>query len=361
MVSHEASRTGAPRVAVSLLNALSECGWATSVVHRHGGPLRALMDDAADSTRNEYCWRVRGQLRRAGFARSATKLERASARHDLKRRRPDLVWANTTLAVPYVHAACDLGIPVVWYVHEQPDHVDHVISRYRDWDGLRDALMVGCSPEAIESLERSFGTTEGTVRLLTPPVDTESIWRQADGLRREARKSGQVTVVGIGTGDPRKGVDIFSSAAERSRETGIHARWRWVGRPPTNRSTAVEWVGEVDDPIPEMARATIVAVPSRAEGYPLVVMEAMSAGATVVASDLPGIRDQVGSAGLLIPKGDVDALFKAVTNLLGDDKRRAQLGSDARRRSSRFDVASFARQVSEISEGATQGGTMVND
>lgn len=352
VVSHEASRTGAPRVAVSLLDALSSNGWSTTVLHRHGGPLRGALDDAADATRNESLWRLRGQLRRSGLGSAAATLEVAAARHELKRHRPDLVWANTVLSVPYVHAACELEIPVVWYAHEQPDHVAHVLTRVRDLALLNGALMVGCSPEAVEALEHGTGAPVGSVELLTPPVETNAIWQQADQARRVGSASEEVAVVAVGTGDPRKGVDLFSLAAERSKETGSHVIWRWVGRPPERRSSAVEWLGEVTNPIPEMARATVVVVPSRAEGYPLVVMEAMAAGAPVVASDLPGIRQQIADAGVLVPPGDVDALMHAVADLLDDPSRCERLSRAARHRSRSFDVPQFGEAVNMLSDRA---------
>lgn len=352
VISHEASRTGAPRVAISLLSALRANGWSTTVLHRHGGPLRAALDEAADTTRNESLWRVRGQLRRARLARAASSLEMAAARHELKRHRPDLVWANTVVSVPYVLAACDLGIPVVWYAHEQPDHVVSVVGRFRGLGPLRGALLAGCSPEAVGALERGVGAPEGSVRLLTPPVDTKAIRRRAAEFRRTRLASEGVTVVAVGTGDHRKGVDVFSRAAERSQDSGNPTRWRWVGRPPTERSAAVDWVGEVADPLPEMVNASIVVVPSRAEGYPLVVMEAMAAASPVVATDLPGIRKQVGTSGLLIPPDDVEALLRGVQALVDDDGLRRRLGAAAQERSSRFDVGPFRRHVAMISDDA---------
>ena len=159
-------------------------------------------------------------------------------------------------------------------------------------------------------------------------------------------------MVAVGTGDHRKGVDVFSRAAERSQDSGNPTRWRWVGRPPTERSAAVDWVGEVADPLPEMVNASIVVVPSRAEGYPLVVMEAMAAASPVVATDLPGIRKQVGTSGLLIPPDDVEALLRGVQALVDDDGLRRRLGAAAQERSSRFDVGPFRRHVAMISDDA---------
>ena len=63
------------------------------------------------------------------------------------------------------------------------------------------------------------------------------------------------------------------------------------------------------------------------ESFGFVVLEAMAAGAAVVASDIPGYAAVLGDAGSLVPPGDATALAAAVTALLddpGDFPARAQ-------------------------------------
>jgi glycosyltransferase involved in cell wall biosynthesis len=76
----------------------------------------------------------------------------------------------------------------------------------------------------------------------------------------------------------------------------------------------------------------VVVIPSSYEGSPLVLLEAMSLGRAVIASDIPGIREVIGpdDAGLLVPAGDPTALAAALEVLIDDAPRRNALGRRAR-------------------------------
>jgi len=80
------------------------------------------------------------------------------------------------------------------------------------------------------------------------------------------------------------------------------------------------------------ARASVVCVPSRREGYGMTAREAMAYGRAVVASDTGGLRDAIrtGETGLLVPERDPDSLRAAVLQLLGDEELRLRLGTAAR-------------------------------
>ncbi len=67
-----------------------------------------------------------------------------------------------------------------------------------------------------------------------------------------------------------------------------------------------------------LGAADVVVVPSRWEGQPLVVQEALRAGAAVVATDAGGTREVTGDAARLVPPGDAAALAGAIEGLLED-------------------------------------------
>jgi glycosyltransferase involved in cell wall biosynthesis len=81
-------------------------------------------------------------------------------------------------------------------------------------------------------------------------------------------------------------------------------------------------------------RADIFVFPSRDEGMPNVVLEAMACGLPVIGTPIPGTRDLVadGETGLLIPVDDVAALADAVRALALDPQRRRAMGAAGRRR-----------------------------
>src|SRR5690606_7839068 len=82
--------------------------------------------------------------------------------------------------------------------------------------------------------------------------------------------------------------------------------------------------------------ATIVVVPSRAEGFGLPVLEAMAAGVPVVHSDVPALVEVGGGAGEVVPAGDEGALAASLRKLLGDQRRRAEMAAAGRRRAAEF-------------------------
>jgi len=81
-------------------------------------------------------------------------------------------------------------------------------------------------------------------------------------------------------------------------------------------------------PAPQaLADADLLVLPSEAEGFGLVLIEAMAAGVPVVATDAPGIRDVVRHEqnGLLVPVGDPEALAGAIVRLAEDADLRRRL------------------------------------
>lgn len=86
---------------------------------------------------------------------------------------------------------------------------------------------------------------------------------------------------------------------------------------------------------PELLRACdIFVLPSRWEGMPLAILEAMGSGLPVIVSDIPGNRHLVedDAQGLLFPSEDDAALAEALRQLLGDGGLRERLGQAGRQK-----------------------------
>jgi alpha-1,3-rhamnosyl/mannosyltransferase len=88
------------------------------------------------------------------------------------------------------------------------------------------------------------------------------------------------------------------------------------------------------------ARADIMAFPSRYEGFGLPILEAMHRGTPVVAADATAIPEVLGDAGVLVDPGDVDGWADALSGLLGDDMRRAELAVAGTARAEAYSPAS---------------------
>ncbi|MGA9994961.1 MAG: glycosyltransferase [Pyrinomonadaceae bacterium] len=103
----------------------------------------------------------------------------------------------------------------------------------------------------------------------------------------------------------------------------------------------VDWHGIVQDPHAFYREACIFALPSRVEGTPNALLEAMSCSLPVVVSDgAPGPLELVedGVTGLVVPVNDPSALAAALRRLAGDKALRRRLGEAARARVSEYEL-----------------------
>jgi glycosyltransferase involved in cell wall biosynthesis len=133
---------------------------------------------------------------------------------------------------------------------------------------------------------------------------------------------------------------IYGSGPERARlqaqidELGAGEQIALLGRS--------ERLGEA------MAEASIFALSSRWEGFPMVLLEALGAGLAVVSFDCPtGPRDIIrdGREGALVPAENVDAFAAALEALIDDPSRRRAFAEAARRRAGDFDVAAVGAHI----------------
>jgi glycosyltransferase involved in cell wall biosynthesis len=106
-----------------------------------------------------------------------------------------------------------------------------------------------------------------------------------------------------------------------------------------------------------LAAADIATLPSRREGFPVAVVEAMACGLPVVASHAPGVVDALGegedAGGILVPREDPDALAAALGRLIVNDTLARRLGDRGRQRAEeRFSLESVGRRLRDFLEGS---------
>ena len=101
--------------------------------------------------------------------------------------------------------------------------------------------------------------------------------------------------------------------------------------------------------------AAVVAVPSRYEGFGLPALEAMAAGAPVVAADATALPEVVGDAGRLVPVGEPGPWAEAIAALLEDPVERQRLGDAGRARAATYSVARNASGFARLYHHALRG------
>lgn len=116
------------------------------------------------------------------------------------------------------------------------------------------------------------------------------------------------------------------------------------------RTPHVHFLGFRKD-VPKVLQATdIFTLPSRREGLPRSVMEAMAAGKPVVATDVRGNRDLVdhGVTGLLVKLGDVEGLAGALLKLIRDPSLREKMGEASREKIRAYSLDRVIQEMAEI-------------
>ena len=129
--------------------------------------------------------------------------------------------------------------------------------------------------------------------------------------------------------DKATGIGTFIDAATRVKAKAPGARFVLAGTDGRERGgltakhmavhkAVIEHVGFVADVRPLIAAAHVIVHPSMSEGLPGAVLEALSAGRPVIASDIPGSRSAIDERvnGVLVPPGDADALAAAMESFL---------------------------------------------
>lgn len=124
----------------------------------------------------------------------------------------------------------------------------------------------------------------------------------------------------------------------------------------------VRLVGWVEDLAQLYCALDVFVSASHTESFGLVITEAMASGASVVATETEGAREiiQAGETGLLVPVGDVVALAAAIVELLGDEDKRARLGTTAQQAAvAQFSVERMIEETEEIYRAEIEGGSKV--
>jgi glycosyltransferase involved in cell wall biosynthesis len=361
VVSHEATRTGAPRVALEVVRGLREAEAEVVAVVRRPGPLTHEFADAGTDPVIEPQLHVRSALRRLRARRIADWFEQKVARRVLRRFRPDLVYLNTVKSACYVRPALELGFPVVLHVHEPGAVARSTLSRYRLDVLLSQVALVACSPPVRDDLASDFGLPQNAIAYIPSPVNPHDIRARAH-VDDPVGSPPEAVVGTCATADRRKGVDLWlEMVAAVRREFDPPPRFLWIGgvRDRGARRLArelrvddvVDFVGEIANPFPLVAGMSVFTLASREDPFPVAVLEAMALARPVVAFAVGGVPEQLGDAGVLVPPGDVGAMADAVRALLTDEAARRRLGARASERvGTRFDATAFRAAVRELVE-----------
>ncbi|RDK12122.1 glycosyltransferase family 4 protein [Cupriavidus lacunae] len=253
---------------------------------------------------------------------------------------PDLIHAHSAKAGALGRlAGWQLGIPVVYTVHgfgfkAAAPVRQRLASRIAEWLLAPLTSRLICVAEAERAMSESLPIPSTRVTVVRNGIpDTSALATPACDMRR---------IVMVARFAIPKRHDLLVRAFAQANLPDCELAL--AGEGPRLAATQqlaealapgrISFPGNVQDIPALLASAQAFALISDHEGFPLSVLEAMRAGLPVIASDLPGIREQLddGRCGLLIAGNNIDALTQALIQLADDPARRTTLGQTARDR-----------------------------
>ena len=190
---------------------------------------------------------------------------------------------------------------------------------------LRAATLVTCLDGAVlDEVSRLAPLVR--VELLPNPVQMDEAALPADTTRELVVFAGEIGI--------RKGADVLSAAWPEVARTRPEAQCVMVGPqteyevPSAERLTVMTAVSA--DMLRQLIRdARVVTLPSRAEGMPMVLTEAMAGGRPFVSTPVGGIPELARAGGVLVPAGNPEALSRSLVRFLADPALARTLGARA--------------------------------
>jgi glycosyltransferase involved in cell wall biosynthesis len=218
--------------------------------------------------------------------------------------------------------------------------------------GAADAVLAVSGASAAALAEAGVRGEIEVVPNPAPPAPAFERAEPADGRLHVAYLGGFA--------NPAKGGDVLLEAL-RPVLTGVHGlRVTMAGpgelsaeaRALCEGSPALEWAGWLDAGAKDelLREAAVLVMPSRSEGLPMALLEAMAYGMAVVAARVGGIPEVVddGVEGLLVPAEDPPALAAALRRLAAEPELRTRLAAAARARAERLDAVEVAGRLEAL-------------
>jgi glycosyltransferase involved in cell wall biosynthesis len=264
----------------------------------------------------------------------------ARCREQIAENRPDVMHVITPdpSSVVFIKVGHDLRIPVIYQELGIPFHPPEYETYYEHF--------TSALPFCTEVAALSPALAE-MCRALVPPGKTVSVLPvMADDVSARPSRRGSGVVFGFAArAETLKGVselmEAFGLARQENEGVRLHAACAGskVGE-MLERAEALgagsnfKHLGVYEGPEGRadfLRKIDVLVLPSHTEGTPNSIVEAMSQGIPVIATEVGGIPDMLGrDAGLLVPVGDARALADAMLRLAGDPILRASMGRAGR-------------------------------
>jgi glycosyltransferase involved in cell wall biosynthesis len=362
---HATSRSGAPLILLSLMKAIQSLTGAELYLILEKG-------EKADPLFEEYQRIAHVFLNREGQLYPPTSLNFGTLLRSIATPVPAVAICNSACSWSLLRILREAGLQnLISLIHERFVHFPRGVWRliYQHSDRVifpADAVKAAVTATMPEYW-KGYVLPQGLHRHSFGRGDRITARREVRnnlGLSPDTR-----IILGCGTQDMRKGVDLFVQLAARvcaDAAQNVHFVWLGAVQRGTlfaklvdldidilNLSSRVTLLDEVTDPEPYFLAADAFAMTSRDDPFPCVVQEAMACALPVVAFEGSGGAKEAlaDGCGVVVPYLDIDAMARALTSVVDKPWEYAEMGQRAESRvHSLYVFAKYAERIWEICE-----------
>jgi glycosyltransferase involved in cell wall biosynthesis len=294
----------------------------------------------------------------------------------LAREKPDLMHVNSSDGLMYTSLPCRLQrVPLIWHPHLALKQLTKRSRIAQWWFAQIKMDFVIFISDYVRKTFASFPISASASEVVYNSLDITPFRRsqQEDFFRQQYSLSSEMRLVGLaGRIAPGKGHLEFLSAARRVIETIPNVKFLIVGDAQLQSLYSQEvqqriedlalkehviFTGFVQPNSRVMCSLDIVVVPSYAEPFGMVVIEAMAAGTPVIGADAGALPEIItnGETGLLIPPRDEKALAEGIIRLLRDQELYQYLSNQALKLVlARFTIDEYIHKIMRIYDNLSQ-------
>ena len=372
-IGHDARRTGAPMVLLHFLRwaKINNPEWTIDLLLLQGGELENEYSKVANLFVIAKPESLSISTRGLAYVKRRLRFKEKERVPKLTPylREYDCVIGNTVVTLEQLEFFKRKGFATICWMHELEYAVKSffTVERFLEISAFADEFII--PSKAVERFLREAGVNKKMTLIYEFSPSPSSVAGTAVGTARDAFgiPAAAFVVIGSGTVEWRKGVDLFLLIAARITPNFDDIYFLWVGGKAGGQDAEYDriqfdlcrlgltgrviFAGFLSEPHPLFHEADIFALTSREDPFPLVCLEAASLAKPIICfADAGGMPEFVeDDAGAVILYGNIEAFADSVLDFYNDRPKLAAAGKAAKEKTiSKFSPDKSCEELSNL-------------
>ena len=240
---------------------------------------------------------------------------------------------------------------------ELHDYTDEEIRKFFGFDKIM-AISEQIQKDFENLAQNDF--EKNKIARIYNPIDTNEILKKSEENAQLATHNPQSTFISVGTVFPQKGFDRLLKVHKKLLDEGLEHRVLIVGdgydfenvknlKTELGIDKSATMLGFTDNPYPYFKAADFFILPSRYEGFPTVLYEAIVLQKTIVATDVSGVREMLndGELGLIVENSE-EGIYEGMKRILSEPELAKTYQNKIANFTQPFSLENSVKKIEEI-------------